>query len=65
VTEGAQTSLYCATSPDVADVSGRFYEKCAERTPSPVATAELGRVLWERSATWTGLSQAGDESGAA
>ena len=65
VTEGAQTSLYCATSPDVAGFSGRFYEKCAERTPSPVATAELGRVLWERSATWTGLSQAGDDSGAA
>ena len=65
VTEGAQTSLYCATSPDVAGVSGRFYEKCAERAPSPVATPELGRVLWERSAAWTGLSQAGDESGAA
>jgi len=65
VTEGAQTSLYCATSPDVAGVSGRFYEKCAERAPSPVASAELGRVLWERSAAWTGLSQAGDESGAA
>jgi retinol dehydrogenase-12 len=64
VTEGAQTSLYCATSPDLADVSGRFYEKCAERAPSPVATAELGRVLWERSEEWTGLSQAA-ESGAA
>jgi retinol dehydrogenase 12 len=65
VTEGAQTSLYCATSPDVAGVTGRFYEKCAERAPSPVATPELGRVLWERSEAWTGLSQAGDESGAA
>ena len=64
VTEGAQTSLYCATSPDLADVSGRFYEKCAERAPSPVATAELGRVLWEHSEEWTGLSQAA-ESGAA
>ena len=65
VTEGAQTSLYCATSPDVASDSGKFYEKCAERTPSPVATAELGRALWERSSEWTGLPQAGDESGAA
>ena len=64
VTDGAQTSLYCATSPDVAGVSGRFYEKCAERAPSPVATPELGGELWSRSAAWTGLSQAG-ESGAA
>jgi retinol dehydrogenase 12 len=65
VTEGAQTSLYCATSPDVADVSGRFYDKCAERAPSPVATAELGRALWERSAEWTAPYLAADEHGAA
>jgi retinol dehydrogenase 12 len=64
VTEGARTSLYCATSPEVAGVSGRFYERCAERAPSPVATPELGRVLWERSEEWTGLSQA-SEPGAA
>src|SRR5208337_4787711 len=37
-TEGAQTSLYCATSPDVAADSGLFYDKCAQRAPSPVAT---------------------------
>jgi retinol dehydrogenase-12 len=60
VTEGARTSLYCATSPEVADVSGRFYDKCAERAPSPVATPELGLALWERSVSWTGLEQAGD-----
>jgi NAD(P)-dependent dehydrogenase (short-subunit alcohol dehydrogenase family) len=60
VTDGAQTSLYCATSPEVAGVSGRFYDKCAERAPNPVATPELGLALWERSAAWTGLSLAGD-----
>jgi retinol dehydrogenase-12 len=65
VTEGAQTSLYCATSPEVASVSGRFYEKCAERAPSPVATPELGRALWERSEAWTAAYLAGDEPGAA
>jgi retinol dehydrogenase 12 len=65
VTDGALTSLYCATSPEVAEVSGRFYEKCAERTPSPVATVDLGRELWSRSAEWTGLSSAGDEPEAA
>ncbi len=66
VTQGAETSLYCATSPDVAEDSGKFYDKCAERAPNPVATPELGRQLWERSEEWTApyaASQAGDESG--
>lgn len=53
VQQGAQTSLYCATSPELAGVSGRYYEKCAEREPSPVATADLARQLWERSEAWT------------
>lgn len=52
VDEGAETSLYCATAPELADVSGRYYEKCAEREPSPVATPELGERLWEHSEEW-------------
>jgi NAD(P)-dependent dehydrogenase (short-subunit alcohol dehydrogenase family) len=51
--QGARTSLYCATSPEVAQVSGRFYEKCAERAASAVATPELAGALWERSEAWT------------
>jgi len=50
--QGARTSVYCATSAEVAQASGRFYDNCAEREPSKVATAELGRQLWERSAEW-------------
>jgi retinol dehydrogenase-12 len=53
VEEGAQTSLYCATSPDVAADTGRFYEKCAPREPSEVATPSLAAELWQRSAEWT------------
>jgi NAD(P)-dependent dehydrogenase (short-subunit alcohol dehydrogenase family) len=53
VTEGAATSLYCATSPSVASDSGLFYDKCALREASPVATSSLGRELWERSEAWT------------
>jgi retinol dehydrogenase 12 len=52
VDEGAATSLYCATSPGVAQASGRFYDKCAERTASPVATPELAAELWKHSETW-------------
>ena len=53
VDQGAATSLYCATSPDVAQDSGLFYDKCAQRAPSAVATGELGRELWDRSEAWT------------
>jgi retinol dehydrogenase-12 len=53
VDQGAQTSLYCATSASVAADSGLFYDKCALREASEVATPELGRALWERSEAWT------------
>jgi retinol dehydrogenase 12 len=53
VEQGAATSLYCATSPKVASQSGLFYQSCALREPSPVATPELGAELWERSEAWT------------
>jgi retinol dehydrogenase-12 len=53
VEQGAQTSLYCATSPEVAADSGLFYDKCAPREPSPVATPELAGALWTQSAEWT------------
>jgi NAD(P)-dependent dehydrogenase (short-subunit alcohol dehydrogenase family) len=56
VEEGAATSLYCATSPDVAQDSGKFYDKCAERAPSQVATPELAAELWKRSEEWTAAS---------
>ena len=52
--QGAATSLYCATSPELAGQSGRFYDNCREREPSPVATEQLGKILWERSEAWTG-----------
>ena len=53
VDEGAATSLYCATSPEVAQDSGLYYDKCAPRPASRVATPELAAELWERSQAWT------------
>jgi len=48
--EGAATSVYCATSPELATVSGRYYERCREAAPNPLANDEsLGRELFERS----------------
>jgi NAD(P)-dependent dehydrogenase (short-subunit alcohol dehydrogenase family) len=52
--EGAETSLYCATSPEVADHDGRYYDECREKRPSRLADDEaLARELWERSEEWT------------
>jgi retinol dehydrogenase-12 len=53
--QGARTSVYCATSPDVADDSGGYFEDCGKREPSKVATEDLGRALWERSEVWTAV----------
>jgi len=52
VEQGAETSLYCAASPDVAEESGFFYDKCAHREPSSVATPALAAELWKRSEEW-------------
>ncbi len=51
-TDGARTSLYCATSPEVAGQTGRYYDNQQEKTPSKVATPELAAELWERSEEW-------------
>ena len=53
VEQGAQTSVYCATSPAVATESGLFYDKCALRPASRVATPALAAELWRRSEEWT------------
>ena len=55
VEDGAATSLYCATSAEVAQDSGLFYDKCAQRAPSKVATPELAAELWKRSEEWAAL----------
>jgi dehydrogenase/reductase SDR family protein 13 len=48
--EGARTSLYCATAPELENVSGRYYDASRERTPSLQARdAGLARELYERS----------------
>lgn len=47
--EGAQTPLYCATAPDLATVTGRYYDKCREAAPNPLADDDaLAQELWVR-----------------
>lgn len=51
--EGAETTLYCATSPEVADHNGRYYDECREKQPSPAAlNAALAHELWEKSSAF-------------
>jgi retinol dehydrogenase-12 len=55
VEEGALTSLYCATSPEVANESGQYYDNLKRREASDAATPELAGELWNRSVEWVGL----------
>jgi dehydrogenase/reductase SDR family protein 13 len=52
--DGARTSLYCVTAPELADRSGRYYDTCAEKAPAATVTPQLAAELWERSAEWVG-----------
>ena len=54
--DGARTSLYCATSPEVAAHDGRYYDDSREKKPSAFAEdADLARQLWTKSVEWTGV----------
>lgn len=56
-TKGARTSLYVATSPELAGVTGKFFDRSAEKKPSAAATnLETAKRLYEISAELTGVS---------
>jgi dehydrogenase/reductase SDR family protein 13 len=47
--EGARTPLHCATAPEIKSTSGRYYDKCREVAPNPLANDEgLAQELWAR-----------------
>jgi NAD(P)-dependent dehydrogenase (short-subunit alcohol dehydrogenase family) len=53
VEQGAETTLYCATSPDVANDDGLYYDSCKQKRPSRLAEdAALAKELWSRSEEW-------------
>ena len=49
---GAETSVHCATAPELAGETGGYYEQSRPREPGPAATPELAAELWERSEAW-------------
>ena len=54
--DGAKTQIYLCSSPDVAKVSGKYFDKCRERQPSRAAQDDaVARDLWTVSAELCGL----------
>jgi NAD(P)-dependent dehydrogenase (short-subunit alcohol dehydrogenase family) len=48
--KGARTSVYCATAPELAHVTGRYYSDAKETPCAPHADdPKLEKVLWEKS----------------
>ncbi len=54
--DGARTTLYCATAPELADQTGGYYDSCAATAPSKLVTPQLASELWQRSADWVGVA---------
>jgi NAD(P)-dependent dehydrogenase (short-subunit alcohol dehydrogenase family) len=54
--QGAYTSVYVASSPEVAGVTGKFFAKCKELAPSAAAQDDTAAArLWDVSTDLTGL----------
>jgi retinol dehydrogenase-12 len=53
--EGARTPFWCATAPELATTTGRFYDKCREVPPNRLAEDEaLAKELWARTESAVG-----------
>jgi NAD(P)-dependent dehydrogenase (short-subunit alcohol dehydrogenase family) len=51
--EGARTTIHCATSHELVDRNGLYYDDCEEKEPSPLAhDVALADELWKRSEAW-------------
>ncbi len=57
--KGARTSVYLASSPEVAGVSGEYFVKCTAKRPKRWAQdPDAARQLWKVSEELVGLAQA-------
>jgi retinol dehydrogenase 12 len=55
--EGAQTSIHCATAPELENQTGLYYDECKPKAPSPTGQDDtLAAELWTRSEAWTAPS---------
>ena len=55
---GAQTTLYCALEPSIANDTGLYYSDCKEVSPSPVSLIEEDqKKFWKISEETVGLAK--------
>jgi len=55
--KGARTAAWLAASPDVTDVTGRYFVDCRTKEPSKAALdTQASRQLWEVSEELTGIA---------
>lgn len=55
--KGAETAVFLASSPDAADVTGKYWTDCHEKRTRDISyDRELQRRLWEISENMTGLA---------
>ncbi|HET8933677.1 MAG TPA: SDR family NAD(P)-dependent oxidoreductase [Polyangiales bacterium] len=53
IEQGAATTVYCATSPELSDVGGKYYRDCHEHRMSRAASdADLAKRLWDLTETF-------------
>ena len=56
--EGAQTIIYLASSPEVANVAGKYFYKCRPTNPSaPALDDRAALALWQRSAALAAMEE--------
>jgi NAD(P)-dependent dehydrogenase (short-subunit alcohol dehydrogenase family) len=56
--EGAETMVYLASSPDVAEVTGQYFYKSVPISPSPWARDDRSALLlWQRTAALAGMKE--------
>ena len=61
---GARTSVYLASSPEVAEVTGAYFAKCRQVVPRAVAgDGAAAERLWRVSEELVGLASPADHSG--
>ncbi|KAI1902117.1 hypothetical protein AGOR_G00041410 [Albula goreensis] len=55
--QGAQTSIYCAVTPELANESGLYYSDCAQASCTRAARDdEMAQKLWELSCQMLGIT---------
>ncbi len=56
--QGAENSIYLASSPDLKGVTGLYFVKKKPKTPAPAAQSEANaKALWDKSIEWTKLKE--------